>query len=149
MHQHGGVEITPLLPMPARRIVANAGVKDDVGKTALQRGPLVYAVEAIDNGGGSPPASTPVTVPTTGSDYSGWNWEQTLVGVLGLTLPDRNEVTNQRWTAINFNSGGGSGLLVDLGFALGGWLLEQRFTTAGNCFPQNSLSDFTIPSSVK
>ena len=65
----------------------------------------------IDNGGGSPPASTPVTVPTTGSDYSGWNWEQTLVGVLGLTLPDRNEVTNQRWTAINFNSGGGSGLL--------------------------------------
>ena len=65
----------------------------------------------IDNGGGSPPASTPVTVPTTGSDYNGWNWEQMLVGVLGLTLPDRNDVTNQRWTAINFNSDGGSGLL--------------------------------------
>ena len=39
------------LPMPARRIVAHAGVKDDEGKIALQRGPLVYAVEAIDNGG--------------------------------------------------------------------------------------------------
>jgi len=39
------------LPMPARRIVANAGVKDDEGKAAIQRGPLVYAVEAIDNGG--------------------------------------------------------------------------------------------------
>jgi uncharacterized protein len=39
------------LPMPARRIVAHAGVKDDEGKAALQRGPLVYAVEAIDNGG--------------------------------------------------------------------------------------------------
>jgi DUF1680 family protein len=39
------------LPMPARRIVAHAGVKDDEGKMALQRGPLVYAVEAIDNGG--------------------------------------------------------------------------------------------------
>jgi hypothetical protein len=39
------------LPMPARRIVAHAGVKDDVGKIALQRGPLVYAVEGIDNGG--------------------------------------------------------------------------------------------------
>jgi uncharacterized protein len=39
------------LPMPPRRIAANAGVKDDAGKIALQRGPLVYAVEAIDNGG--------------------------------------------------------------------------------------------------
>ena len=38
------------LPMPARRIVAHAGVKDDEGKVALQRGPLVYALEAIDNG---------------------------------------------------------------------------------------------------
>ena len=39
------------LPMPARRIVARAGVKDDEGRMAIQRGPLVYAVEAIDNGG--------------------------------------------------------------------------------------------------
>ena len=39
------------LPMPARRVVAHAEVKDDAGKVALQRGPLVYAVEAIDNGG--------------------------------------------------------------------------------------------------
>jgi DUF1680 family protein len=39
------------LPMPARRIVAHAGVKEDEGKVALQRGPLVYAIEAIDNGG--------------------------------------------------------------------------------------------------
>ena len=38
------------LPMPARRIVAHAGVKDDEGRVALQRGPLVYALEAIDNG---------------------------------------------------------------------------------------------------
>ena len=38
------------LPMPARRIVAHASVKDDEGKVALQRGPLVYALEAIDNG---------------------------------------------------------------------------------------------------
>jgi DUF1680 family protein len=39
------------LPMPARRIVAHALVKENSGKAALQRGPLVYAVEAIDNGG--------------------------------------------------------------------------------------------------
>ena len=39
------------LPMPVRRVVAHDGVKDDAGKMALQRGPLVYAVEGIDNGG--------------------------------------------------------------------------------------------------
>src|SRR4051794_31298257 len=39
------------LPMPVRRIAANAGVKEDDGKIALHRGPLVYAVEAADNGG--------------------------------------------------------------------------------------------------
>jgi len=39
------------LPMPVRRVAAHAGVKDDEGKVALQRGPLVYAFEAVDNGG--------------------------------------------------------------------------------------------------
>ena len=34
------------LPMSPRRIVAHADVKDDDGKVALQRGPLVYALEA-------------------------------------------------------------------------------------------------------
>lgn len=36
------------MPMPARRIVANQKVSDDVGKVALQRGPLVYCVEWPD-----------------------------------------------------------------------------------------------------
>ena len=38
--------MTLTLPMPVRRVVAHAGVKDDEGKVALQRGPLVYAFEA-------------------------------------------------------------------------------------------------------
>jgi DUF1680 family protein len=36
------------LPMPVRRVVANEEVSDDVGKVALQRGPLVYCVEWPD-----------------------------------------------------------------------------------------------------
>jgi DUF1680 family protein len=51
------------LPMPARRIVAHAGVKDDEGKVALQRGPLVYALEAIDNGEHALDLVIPRTVP--------------------------------------------------------------------------------------
>jgi hypothetical protein len=36
------------LPMPVRRVIANQQVADDVGKVALQRGPLVYCVEWPD-----------------------------------------------------------------------------------------------------
>ena len=39
------------LPMPARRLVADQHVADDVGKVAVQRGPVVYALEGVDNGG--------------------------------------------------------------------------------------------------
>jgi DUF1680 family protein len=39
------------LPMPVRRVVAHAAVKEDAGRIAVQRGPLVYCAEGIDNGG--------------------------------------------------------------------------------------------------
>jgi DUF1680 family protein len=37
--------------MPIRRVVADDRVADDVGKVALERGPIVYAVEGVDHGG--------------------------------------------------------------------------------------------------
>ena len=39
------------LPMPVRRIAATDSVKADRNRVALQRGPLVYCVEHVDNGG--------------------------------------------------------------------------------------------------
>lgn len=36
------------LPMPVEQIMAHPGVKADVGRAALQRGPLVYCLEQID-----------------------------------------------------------------------------------------------------
>lgn len=39
------------LPMEVRRVVANEKVKDDLGKVALQRGPLIYCAEWADNNG--------------------------------------------------------------------------------------------------
>ena len=39
------------LPMPVRRIVAHPAVKADDGRVAIQRGPLVYTAEFVDNGG--------------------------------------------------------------------------------------------------
>jgi DUF1680 family protein len=43
------VEVT--LPMTIRRVEAHPSVKADVGRVAVQRGPLVYCFEAVDNGG--------------------------------------------------------------------------------------------------
>ena len=40
------------LPMPPERIYAHPLVKENVGRVALKRGPLVYCVEEIDNPGG-------------------------------------------------------------------------------------------------
>jgi DUF1680 family protein len=42
------VELT--LPMTVRRVLAHQAVADDSGRVALQRGPIVYAAEGIDNG---------------------------------------------------------------------------------------------------
>ncbi|MFQ6109145.1 MAG: glycoside hydrolase family 127 protein [Candidatus Aminicenantales bacterium] len=39
------------LPMPVQRVAAHEAVKEDQGKVALQRGPLVYCFEGVDNEG--------------------------------------------------------------------------------------------------
>jgi hypothetical protein len=39
------------LPMPVRRVAPHPSITDTVGKLALQRGPIVYALEGVDHGG--------------------------------------------------------------------------------------------------
>jgi DUF1680 family protein len=39
------------LPMPIRRVTAHDSVQDNRGKVALERGPIVYCAEWVDNGG--------------------------------------------------------------------------------------------------
>jgi DUF1680 family protein len=39
------------LPMEVRKVIANQNVKEDIGKVALQRGPLMYCAEWPDNNG--------------------------------------------------------------------------------------------------
>jgi DUF1680 family protein len=46
-----GDVIELVLPMPVRRVLCNEKVKENVGKVALERGPVVYCVEWFDNGG--------------------------------------------------------------------------------------------------
>lgn len=44
-------QIEVKLPMEVRKVVANEKVKSDVGKVALQRGPIMYCAEWVDNNG--------------------------------------------------------------------------------------------------
>jgi len=37
------------LPMPVQRIAANPAVADNRGLTAIQRGPMIYCIEAADH----------------------------------------------------------------------------------------------------
>jgi hypothetical protein len=37
------------LPMAIRRVVAHEAVKEDAGRVAIERGPIVYCVEGVDN----------------------------------------------------------------------------------------------------
>lgn len=46
---NAGDEITINLPMPVRRVTAHPSVRENNGRHALERGPLVYCVEAQDN----------------------------------------------------------------------------------------------------
>jgi len=41
------------MDMPVQRVVANPNVKDCIGKVAIQRGPVVYGFEGLDNNGTS------------------------------------------------------------------------------------------------
>jgi DUF1680 family protein len=43
-----GDRIELMLPMPVRRLTAHKNVSENMGKTAIQRGPLVYCAESTD-----------------------------------------------------------------------------------------------------
>ena len=51
------------LPMPIRRVVAHRHVEADAGRVAIERGPIVYCVEAVDNGGAALNLSLPDNAP--------------------------------------------------------------------------------------
>ena len=45
-----GDEVSLLLNLPAERLYAHPSVREDAGKVAIQRGPIVYCLEEADNG---------------------------------------------------------------------------------------------------
>ncbi len=43
-------EIELVVKMPIKKIYSNPNLRENIGKVALQRGPIIYALEEIDNG---------------------------------------------------------------------------------------------------
>jgi len=62
-----GDVITLKFPMPVRRVLANDKVTENAGKAAIQRGPILYALEAIDNGGSVKDITLPLDALLTAS----------------------------------------------------------------------------------
>jgi DUF1680 family protein len=62
-HWQKGDAISIEFPMPVRRVLANDKVAEDRGMAAIQRGPIVYALEGVDNGGTLKDVSLPLDVP--------------------------------------------------------------------------------------
>ncbi len=75
------------LPMEVRRVKANDKLKEDIGKVALQRGPLMYCAEWPDNNGSTSTIVLPVSAQFTTA------FEPTLLN--GVTVL-KSEVTKLR-----------------------------------------------------
>jgi len=51
------------LPMPIRRVLAHDGIVEDRDKAAVQRGPIVYCLEGVDNNGHAADVRLPLDAP--------------------------------------------------------------------------------------
>jgi DUF1680 family protein len=84
------------LPMDVRKVYASENVKDDIGKVAIQRGPLMYCAEWPDNNG----KVSNVVLPTNSVFSSQFN-PSLLNGVTTLsTTVNKFEVSNNQISTV-------------------------------------------------
>lgn len=89
------------LPMSVRRVEANSKVADDLGKVAIERGPIVYCIEGKDNG----PESMNLALADT-AKLSATFSQETLSGVVTISgeaaVTGNKAVKSQKITAIPY-----------------------------------------------
>ncbi|NLA59196.1 MAG: glycoside hydrolase family 127 protein [Firmicutes bacterium] len=83
------IELT--LPMPVQRISANPKVRENAGRVALQRGPVVYCLEEVDNG----PNLSAVILPRD-SELSA-QWRSDLLGGVVTIHGKALRIDEDRW----------------------------------------------------
>ena len=96
------------LPMEVRRVVANEKLKEDIGKIALQRGPLMYCAEWPDNNGKTSniiiPASANFTTEFKPALLNGVTVLKTEVPAVILNGAENISTVKQSFTAIPYYS---------------------------------------------
>ncbi len=74
------------LPMPARRVISHENIEDNRGRVAVERGPLVYCAEGIDNGGSALDLTLPDDAPLVAERDEGLLGGMTKIRSDGVTL---------------------------------------------------------------
>ena len=96
------------LPMEVRRVVANENLKEDMGKIALQRGPLMYCAEWPDNNGKTSniiiPASAIFTTEFKPALLNGVTVLKTEVPAVIINGAENISTVKQSFTAIPYYS---------------------------------------------
>lgn len=95
------------LPMEVRRVKANELIKDDIGKVALQRGPIMYCGEWIDNNGKTGNIIIPSNaVFTSAYEPALLNGVQVITGNVPVVVIDSNNqsvsTVQRKFTAIPY-----------------------------------------------
>lgn len=87
----GGDEIRLTLKMPIHRMKANPLVKADIGKVAIQRGPIVYCMEEADNGSNIHEIYLPKDAKLEAK------FEKDLLGGIMTINAEANRIKNNEW----------------------------------------------------
>ncbi len=96
------------LPMEVKRVLANENISDDKGKVALQRGPIMYCAEWVDNNGKTSniiiPNGTQFTTEYKPELLNGITVIKAQVPTVVVTGPDNINTVKQTLTAIPYYS---------------------------------------------
>lgn len=85
------------LPMPVRRVYGNPLVRHVAGKVAIQRGPLVYCLEQVDNGESLHNLWLPADAPFTTFEGNGLFRHKILIQAPGYRYEQSNPEQQPLW----------------------------------------------------
>ncbi|WP_080237570.1 glycoside hydrolase family 127 protein [Spirosoma rigui] len=83
-----GDQVELIMEMPVRQVIARSEVKDDSGRVAIERGPLVYCAEGVDNGGKALSLAVPM-----GAVFQPVSQPDKLGGIVALKGQTDNSIT--------------------------------------------------------
>jgi DUF1680 family protein len=86
-----GDTVTLSLAMPIMRMVSHPHIRQDSGRVALQRGPIVYCVEEVDNGAALASITLPSDSPLT------YEFDSTLFGGVGTITGQALRIDPAQW----------------------------------------------------